>query len=95
MNANSRHRLEGRVCMEWISPGGNGAGMSEELLDQQSDQHFAIKPSSGTLGIRLRKMAQLGDLFKTLEDQFNLPAQAVPFQDLPGAEFSLSQGRES
>ena len=55
--------------------------MSDEFLDQQSDQHFAVKPSSGALGIIFGKMAQLGDLFKALEDQFDLPAQAVPFQE--------------
>ena len=81
--------------MEWISPGGNGAGMSDEFLDQQSNQHFAVEPSPGALGIIFGKMAQLCNLLEALEDQFDLPAKAIPFQDLPGAEFTFSQGGEN
>ena len=81
--------------MKCISPGGNGAGMNDEFLDQQSNQHFAVKPSPGALGIIFGKMAQLGNLFEALENQFDLPAQAIPIQDLPGAEFSFSYGGEN
>ena len=54
-----------------------------QFLDQQSNQHFAVEPSPGALGIIFGKMAQLCNLFEALEDQFDLPAQAIPFQTCP------------
>ena len=57
--------------------------MSDEFFDQEGDEQLAVEPSSGALGIVFWQMAQLGNLLEAFEDQFDLPTQAIPFQDLP------------
>src|SRR5271157_4719957 len=83
--ANSRPRLRALVLWEIIAPGGKCARRLDYLFGQQRDEELPIEPCLRALLIMLGEMAQLRDLFQTLEHQFHLPAQSVGFQDPLGA----------
>ena len=80
-------RLEGE------SPGGKCAGFLNELLSNQGNEQFAIQPGLGADRVILGKVAQLGDLFEALEDQFDLPAQPVGFQNAGNGKFCFRERR--
>lgn len=74
---NSRQRLGACRERQVVSPGGKGASVLNEFLRQKGDEQFPIKPGLGALLIVFRQVAELGNLLKALEDQFDLPAKPI------------------
>ena len=76
---NSRQGLWGRRRRQFVSPGGNGAGVVDQLVDQQCYEQFSVQPGAGAVVVALGQVAEPGQRLEALEDQLDLPAQAVPF----------------
>ena len=77
---NSRHRLRRRLVLEGIAPGGKCVCLPDHLLGQQGDQQFPVQPGFGAVIMVLGQVPQFGDLFESFENQFDLPAEPIPFQ---------------
>ena len=71
---------------QFVSPGGKGAGVPDCLVGEQGEEELAVEPGAGALGIALGQVAKPGQRFQALEDKLDLPAQAVAFENLAGAE---------
>jgi hypothetical protein len=56
---------------------------------KQPHQQFAVEPTAHTLLVVFGQVAQLGERLEPFENQFDLPAEPVPLQDLLGAEFRV------
>ena len=91
---NSRHGLWGLHRRQLVSPGGSCAGVVDQLVDQQRHQEFAVEPGAGAVVVVLGQMAEPGERLEAPEDRLDLPAQAVPFENLAGAEGLLAEGGE-
>jgi hypothetical protein len=86
--------LRERSDFQEVAPGGNGAGMVDELFSEQGDKQFSVEPRFGALLIVLGEVAKLGNLFETLKDQFDLPPKAIPLQDQFRREILFRESRE-
>ena len=60
MNLKSRHGLRGRRRRHVVAPGGNRAGVVNQLLDQQRHEELAVEPRLGAVVVVLRQVPQLG-----------------------------------
>ena len=94
MNWKSLHALGGRRLCQVVSPGGNGAGVGDQLLGQQSHEELAEEPGLGAFVVVLGQMPELCQRFETLEHQLDLPAGAVPLQHVRYAELRFRERRE-
>src|SRR6516165_6391997 len=94
MKANSRHRLGCFLLLQAVSPGGKRACLRQNLVSQQRHEQLAIQPGGRTFLILLGQVTQLSDLLEAFENQFDLPAEAVPFQDQGRRELLLWKGRQ-
>src|SRR6516162_646219 len=94
MKANSRHRLGCFLLVQAVSPGGKRACLRQNLVSQQRHEQLAIQPGGRTFLILLGQVTQLSDLLEAFENQFDLPAEAVPFQDQGRRELLLWKGRQ-
>jgi len=63
-------------------PQGKTTRALDEAFGDKGHKEFSIQPCLGALLILLGEMSQLGQLLEALEDQLDLPAQAVDLQDL-------------
>lgn len=79
---------------ERVAPGGKSLRVSIERLEQQGNNELGVNPPFGRIGIFMRQVAQLEQLFEPLEGQFHLPAEAVQLKDLAGGQQAFGQGRE-
>ena len=59
-NLKSRHALRGRRGRHVVAPGGNRAGVVEQLLHQQRHEQFPVEPRLGAVVVVLRQVPQLG-----------------------------------
>ena len=53
--------------------------MVDQLVDQQCYEQFSVQPGAGAVVVALGQVAEPGQRLEALEDEFDLPAQAVPF----------------
>jgi hypothetical protein len=74
---------------QWESPGGKAAGAPDKLFGQQGYEQFSVKPRLGALFIVFGQVAELCDLLEAFEDQFDLAAEPVPFENLLQRKFLL------
>ena len=85
---NSRHGLEMRRVLHDVSPGGNKFRSDNELFSQECNKELPIEPGLCALRVLLGQVTEIGDLLEALEDQFDLPSQAIPFQNGVGGKGS-------
>ena len=83
-NRNSRQGLWSLWRYQVVSSGGNGAGMTDQLVRQQRHEEFSVEPGAGACVVMLGQVAQLRQGLEAFGDRFDLPSQAVPFQNLVG-----------
>ena len=88
-----RQGLRRRVC-HGASPGGNGAGVAHQLLRQQRHEELAVEPGAGAVVLALGQVAELRQRLEALEDELDLPADAVPVEHPAGVEVRLGEGGE-
>jgi hypothetical protein len=89
---NSDHGLS--ALADRVSPGGKRPFWVEELLGQGSGQKPGEHPRSRGRPLPRRQAVQVEERFETLEQQFDLPAQAIEFEDLDSAEAVGGRGGE-
>src|SRR3974377_225368 len=92
MKTNSRQRLHRFEGLQLVSPGGKSARLRQNLLGEQRDEQLAVEPRLSAFRILFGKMAQLGNLLKTLEHQFDLPPKSIVLQDQARRKFRLWKG---
>ena len=63
--------------LDFVAPGGNGSGVPIETLEKKGDHDLCGDPGSGAGGLLVRQLAEFEQLFKALEDEFNLPSTTV------------------
>src|SRR6266849_5054859 len=79
---NSRVGLHGPPIREWVARGGNIAPDADQLLCQERDKQFPIKPSAGTAVVMLGHVPQLGEALQSLKYQLDLPTHTVRSQNV-------------
>ena len=82
----SRQALGGRRWRQMVSPRGKGERVADQFLDQQGHEQFPVEPGLGALVIPFGQRPPLRQGLEALENQFHLPAQAVPPQDPLGGK---------
>src|SRR5438094_5243296 len=83
----SRHRLQWCFLLAPPnSPGGKRLGVTLHFFGQQRDQELPIEPGTAGTRIELGQMPKSGQRLESLESQFDLPAHAIPFQNLRVAQ---------
>ncbi len=77
-------------------PGGNGAGVADQFLDQQCCEQLPVELRPGAFVVVFGQMAQFGEELEALEDKFHLPSGAVRGRvrpDGPGNAQRADRGR--
>src|SRR6185436_6517013 len=76
-----RHRQGGRLASQAVPPGGNRKVGVRELFEEHSGEELGEESGSSQFRILGRQMIEMEKALESLEDQFNLPAEAVNLQN--------------